>query len=195
MTYNAAIPLSGDSPGIFPAQSQTNFARLQTLVGADHQFNLTAAANDGYHNLVHLTQQAPAGALAAIGRLYVKSVDGLIQLHYMNDAGTEYQVTPAYYTSTQKVAGSASLASGASTNALNVAYDYTGFGVVYINGTNVQRTYNFMRSGSAVDIHELDDNQGAVFRPTLQFVGTVLTAKNNDGSSQTVIWSLMVNRL
>ncbi len=61
MTYNALIPLNSDSPAVFPAQSQANFTRLQTLLGADHQFNLTAAADDGYHNVVHLTQQAPSG--------------------------------------------------------------------------------------------------------------------------------------
>lgn len=94
MTFNAAVPLNSDSPAIFPAQNQTNMARLQTLLGADHQFNLTAAANDGYHNLVHLTQQAPSGALAATGRLYVKSAGGLIQLFYMDDAGREYRLTP-----------------------------------------------------------------------------------------------------
>lgn len=94
MTYNPAIPLNSDSPSIFPAQSQANFTRLQTLVGADHQFNLTAAANDGYHNLIHMTQQSPSGALASTGRLYVKVVSGQVNLFYMDDAGTEYQISP-----------------------------------------------------------------------------------------------------
>lgn len=195
MTFNPAVPLNSDSPGIFPAQNQTNMARLQTLVGADHQFNLTAAANDGYHNLVHLTQQAPAGVLAATGRLYAKSSGGLIQLFYMDDAGTEYQITPDYVNSTMKVAGSASVASNATTDVLNVAYNFTGFGVVYINGTVIQRTYNFMRIGGNTDIHELDDNSGGISRPNLEFSGTILKARNNDGSTRTVNWSLLVNRL
>ena len=93
-TYNPAIPLNSDSPSIFPAQSQGNFTRLETLVGADHQFNLTAAANDGYHNLIHMTQQSPSGALASTGRLYVKVVSGQVNLFYMDDAGTEYQISP-----------------------------------------------------------------------------------------------------
>jgi len=96
MTFNPSIPLNSDSPSIFPAQSQTNYTRLQTIVGADHQFNLTAAANDGYHNLIHMTLQAPTGALASTGRLYVKTVGGLVQLYYMDSAGTEYQVTPSF---------------------------------------------------------------------------------------------------
>ena len=94
MTFDASIPLASDSPGIFPAQSQQNFQRLLALLGADHQFNLSAAATDGYHNLIHMTQQAPTGALSGIGRLYVKVVSGIVQLFYMDDAGTEYQVTP-----------------------------------------------------------------------------------------------------
>lgn len=95
MTFNAAVPLNSDSPSIFPAQNQINMARLQTLLGADHQFNLSAAADDGYHNVVHLTQQAPSGALAATGRLYVKSSAGAISLFYMDDAGLEYQISPS----------------------------------------------------------------------------------------------------
>ena len=95
MTYNALIPLNSDSPSIFPAQSQANFTRLQTIISADHQFNLTAAANDGYHNLIHMTQQAPSGALAATGRYYAKSSAGRIHAFYMDDTGAEYQITPA----------------------------------------------------------------------------------------------------
>lgn len=94
MTFNAAIPLNSDSPSIFPAQSQTNYARLQTLVGADHQFNPTAAANDGYHNLIHMTLQAPTGALASTGRLYGKSSAGRVHAFYMDDTGADYQITP-----------------------------------------------------------------------------------------------------
>lgn len=94
MSFNASVPLNSDSPSIFPAQNQTNMTRLQTIVGADHQFNLTAAADDGYHNLIHLTQQAPSGALAALGRLYGKSSSGRVHQFYMDSAGTEYQITP-----------------------------------------------------------------------------------------------------
>ncbi len=94
MTFNPSIPLNSDSPSIFPAQNQTNMSRLQTLLGADHQFNLTAAANDGYHNLIHKTVQAPTGALPTTGRSYVKMVSGRIHDFYMDDTGAEYQITP-----------------------------------------------------------------------------------------------------
>lgn len=94
MTFNAAVPLNSDSPSTFPTQNQTNMSRLQILLGADHQFNLTAAADDGYHNIIHMTQQAPSGALAATGRGYAKSSAGRIHEFYMDDTGAEYQITP-----------------------------------------------------------------------------------------------------
>lgn len=94
MTYSSGVPAQLASPGIFPAQGNTNFARLQTIIGGDHQFNLSAAANDGYHNLIHLTAQAPSGALAATGRLYVKTAGSYLQLFYMDEAGRAYQITP-----------------------------------------------------------------------------------------------------
>lgn len=126
MTYNPAVPLNSDSPSLLPGQCQANFTRLQTLVGADHQFNLTAAANDGYHNLVHLTQQAPTGALAGVGRLYAKTVSGIVQLFYMTSAGVEIQVTP-----------------GTSTAGVFAAVNFDGRGPVVIrsqsNVTSVSR--------------------------------------------------------
>ncbi len=96
MTFDPSVPLNSDSPSIFPAQNQTNMNRLQTIIEADHQFNLSADTNDGWHKLVHLIPQAPSGALAATGRLYVKSSGGNVNLFYMDDAATpnEYQLTP-----------------------------------------------------------------------------------------------------
>ena len=99
MTYDPGIPNASNSPGIFPAQSQANFGRLQTLLGADHQFNNSAATTDGWHNLVHMIppNPDPTGALSGYGRLYSKADSGGVQqLHFMTDAGSEYQITPAY---------------------------------------------------------------------------------------------------
>lgn len=93
-TYQPAVPQSGDSPSVFPGQGQGNFGRLQTIVSADHQFNNTAAANDGYHNLIHETLQAPSGALASTGRLFAKISAGRVQQFYMDDNANAYQITP-----------------------------------------------------------------------------------------------------
>lgn len=94
MSFNPAVPLSSDSPATFPGQNQVNMFRLQTLLGADHQFNAAPAANDGYHKLIRMTQQAPSGPLASTGRSYVKSSAGRIHQFYMDDTGQEYQITP-----------------------------------------------------------------------------------------------------
>lgn len=131
MSFNASVPLNSDSPSIFPAQNQTNMGRLQTIIGADHQFNLSAAADDGYHNLVHLTQQAPAGALAAVGRLYVKSAGGAINLFYMDDAGLEYQITPVSIAPT-KVTGSVALA-GSATSGTVYTIPNNSQGTIFVN--------------------------------------------------------------
>lgn len=102
MTFNPSVPLTGDSPGLFPTQGQANFTRLQTIISKDHQFNNTAATNDGYHNIVHLTAQAPDATVVPVsGRLYAKA-DGVgrLQINYMDDTPTpgpslNYQVTPS----------------------------------------------------------------------------------------------------
>jgi hypothetical protein len=96
MSFNPSVPLVTDSPSIFPTQNQTNMGRLQTILGVDHQFNLSAAANDGYHNLIHMQIPGtlPSGAVSGYGRLYTNTSNGLIQLFYMDDGGNQYQLTP-----------------------------------------------------------------------------------------------------
>jgi len=98
MTFNPAAPLTTQSPSLFPTQNQTNMARLKTIVAVDHQFNDTAASNDGFHNVVHLTQQAPSGT-DSVGRLYVKQsgTGSKMHLFYMDDTAVNslnYQITP-----------------------------------------------------------------------------------------------------
>jgi len=145
MTFNAAVPLNSDSPSIFPAQNQTNMARLQTLLGADHQFNLSAAADDGYHNIIHMTQQAPSGALAATGRGYVKSVNGRIHDFYMDDAGREFQITPTIpiYAAVNFVGSSTAIRFGFNIASVvrNGAGDYT------INFTTALPSNNYIVTG------------------------------------------------
>jgi hypothetical protein len=168
-------------------------ARLQTLLGANHQFNLTAAADDGYHNLIVMTEQAPTGALAGYGRLYVRTNAGVVQLFYMDSTGREIQITPDDLLNPIKVNGSQSIGSGATVTIFSPSYDYTGFGTVFIAGTNRQGTYNFMRSGAAIDTHTIDTNGSSP--PSLAYTGTALRVTNNSGGTQTIVWSLMVNRL
>lgn len=94
MTFDAMIPLASDSPADFPGQSQANYKRLQTIIEKDHQFNLSTAPNDGYHNIINMTQQAPGAGVPATGQLYAKTAGPHVQLFYMDDNGRDYQVTP-----------------------------------------------------------------------------------------------------
>ena len=159
MTFNAAVPLNSDSPSIFPAQNQTNMGRLQTLLGADHQFNLSASANDGYHNLIHMTQQAPSGALAATGRLYVKSSGGAINLFYMNDAGLACQISP-----TTPIRASVNFDGTGGNGAKSMRSQFnvssvvrTGTGAYTINFTTAMPDNNYM-----VQITGMRDGSGSV---------------------------------
>ncbi len=58
MTFDTTVPNASQSPGIFPAQNNTNFVRLKTLINSDHVFNDTAQATDGVHRQVTLIDRA-----------------------------------------------------------------------------------------------------------------------------------------
>lgn len=57
MSFDPANPKQNESPALFPAENHRNMGRLQTMFNADHQFNDTAATNDGWHKVVHWIQQ------------------------------------------------------------------------------------------------------------------------------------------
>jgi hypothetical protein len=196
MTFNPAVPLNSDSPGIYPAQNQVNMARLQTIISADHQFNLTAAANDGYHNLIHLTQQAPAGALAATGRVYAKTVSGLVQLFYMDDAGTEYQITPASAGPTPtKVTGSVALAGNATSGTIYTIPNNSQ-GTIFVNyivpAGNFYRYYLFYKSGGSFVDAGLVLASSNTSRPDISISGSNIRVVNGNSSARTVAYYINV---
>lgn len=65
MTFDANVPNGGQSPGLFPTQANTNFARLKTLINAEHVFNDTAAVNDGVHRQMTLVDRTNPVSLPA----------------------------------------------------------------------------------------------------------------------------------
>lgn len=67
MTFNATIPNPSQSPGVFPAQNATNFARLKTIISGDHVFNDTAAANDGIHKQITLVNRTDPASIPVGG--------------------------------------------------------------------------------------------------------------------------------
>ena len=70
MTFNATKPNASESPSLAPGQIQTNWSRLQTIIDKDHQFNASAATNDGLHKRVSLMNgnqaSLPAGSNAVM---------------------------------------------------------------------------------------------------------------------------------
>lgn len=194
MTFNPAVPLNSDTPSIFPSQNQTNMNRLQTLLGADHQFNLTAAADDGYHNLIHLTQQAPTGALAATGRLYVKSASGAINLFYMDDAGLEYQITPVSLAPT-RVTGSVVL-NGGQTSGTIYTIPNNSQGTIFVNyinpAGNFYRYYLFYKSGNSFVDNLVMFSSDNSDRPSVSFSGSNMMVRNNNSSTRTIGYYIMV---
>lgn len=199
MTFNNLIPQAADSPGIFPAQSQVNFTRLKTIIDADHQFNDTAATNDGYHNLIHMIPQAPTGALAGIGRLYPKISSGVVQLFYMDDSGTEYQITPQYITSPIRITGTGVLPAvtpGPTPGSLLIfptpAYDYAGVLNIYINSTSQTSCWSIMRSGGSASASQM--SASSINGIGVAYTGTNLFLLNLTGATPTMVWSLMINR-
>ena len=76
MTFNAAIPANTDKIRNWPSQVTTNmWPRLQTIIQSDHQFNASAAGNDGYHKVGHLINQGgtPVGT-PGFGQFYTKTI-------------------------------------------------------------------------------------------------------------------------
>ena len=198
MTYVALTPLASDSPSIFPVQAQDNFTRLEQIIGADHQFNNTAQANDGYHNLIHMTLQAPTGALANVGRLYTKVVFGVVGLFYMDDAGTEYQITPGII----KITGTASLASGASLLIYpDLGFDYTAVAMVYVNNTLNYTSQVLLKSGvlASANIYSFSDPTIFLeYKQTVPPIPVSLTdlyiTNSFSVGPRDVVWSLTINR-
>lgn len=89
MTYDQGVPNAAQAPSLFPAQANANFTRMKTLIGADHKFNDTVAADDGYHVVTHWVDQA-----GAFGDAVPEAVASTITLftRLLTIAGSEREV-------------------------------------------------------------------------------------------------------
>lgn len=194
MSFDNLIPLQANSPGIFPNQCQVNMTRLKTIVDADHQFNNSPAANDGFHTLIRMIPQAPTGTLAGIGRLYAQLVTaGTVELFYMNDTGLAEQITPPSILSPLRITGTGSV--GGFSNILifpTPAYDYTAIVTLYINNTNSFDSFSVMRSGANTGVSIITPPTSVFAIPF--FIGTDLYAQNTNGAPEVLVWSLIINR-
>lgn len=76
MTYDSNNnPAPGNKLRQFPGQVSTNmWPRLQTMIGADHQFNASAATNDGWHKVIHMIAQSTPTAVPLTPQMYSKTL-------------------------------------------------------------------------------------------------------------------------
>lgn len=86
MTFNIIVPNANQSPGVFPAQNNTNFQRIKEIVNNDHNWTDSAAADEGIHKQATFINRASPGALPfGNGILYSKNdAVGLAQLRWYN---------------------------------------------------------------------------------------------------------------
>lgn len=94
MTFSTVVPNAGQSPGIFPAQNQTNFTRLKALINSEHVFNDTTQANDGCHRQMTLVNRADPVAVPAgtNSMLYGKTASDAVNELWFYDAVNPVQV-------------------------------------------------------------------------------------------------------
>jgi len=68
--------------------------QVREIIAADHKIESANSGEDwGHHNIVTLLVQAAMATVANAGRICSKSVSGIIELFYRDDAGTETQIT------------------------------------------------------------------------------------------------------
>lgn len=94
MPYQTNIPNASQSPGLFPSQGNENFTRLKTIIGANHKFNDSAAADDGYHQNIKMLPIAVPSADATVGQAFANTADATGPLTYIDQANNRYQITP-----------------------------------------------------------------------------------------------------
>jgi len=97
LTWDANTPLPSDKIRNFPGDITTNqWPVIQTIVSADHQFNLSPVLNDnsGYHKVIHfVTEGATPAAVAGSGELYTLTKDTTETLFFQEGGGREIQIT------------------------------------------------------------------------------------------------------
>lgn len=173
MTFNVNVPLASTSPGLFPAQNIANYGRLQALISGDHQFNNSAAANDGKHKQVtYINRADPTGPLPAgtdfIG--YTKDASDGIADTWGYDGSN-----PAYQMSWRQVTGTFMANLNPVTPALITTIPSNVYGIIYF----------LLPSGIAITTGSFistNTNSGAY--TNLTSGNTFLTLQRTSGSLQ-----------
>lgn len=199
MTFDATKPASNESPSDAPSQIQTNWSRLQTLIGADHQFNAGAATNDGYHKVVRWTTQGSSPSyINGTGQSFVKNasvtVNAVTQtaghLFHRTSDGTTTREAPL---SVLPVRASVSFVSRTSLGncTLNSAYNvtsvaWTSKGRYTITFTNNMPSTYYLVIGNPFQTTIDTDTRAASIVTREKNAGTVLITISTPSSNQDI---------
>lgn len=198
MNYSVGVPNAAQSPGLFPAQSNTNFLRLKSIINAEHNFTDGSATAEGIHKqCTFVNRDTPGGLPAGNGVLYSKADSlGASQLNWYNGA-SNIQLTPYQTLLPIRVVGSASVANNAfQTIFTNPGYSYTGSAWVGVQGGTIFLNVTPVRwVGGSNSIEEINHGSAGDDRVPITFSGNDLRVQNKVGSTQTLVWSLIINRL
>lgn len=190
MTFSIVVPNASQSPGLFPAQNNTNYQRLKDIINNDHNFTDSASAGQGIHKQATFINRAtPVGLPAGNGILYSQAdTTGASQLNWYNGS-TNIQLTPGVI----QISSSANVTNGAQ----QVIYADPGFSYqayVWISSTGV----SLFSMGLAVNY-----NAGSTFvriistttlAPTFSYSGHDLVFTNSLPTGN-FSWTLLVTRL
>jgi hypothetical protein len=196
MTFVTNIPNAAQSPGLFPPQNNTNFARLKTIINADHIFNDTGQSTDGFHRQMTMVVRDQPVALPTGGNAILYNwldAGGQAQLRYYNGAN-DYQITPIAPAPT-KVTGIVALAGGALSGVVYTVPS-NSFGTIFVNYTtpnagNFWRYYMFYRSASFLDL-ALQDASNNTGRPDVEITTSELKIRNGSSSARNVAYYIIV---
>jgi len=144
MTFNTNVPNAGQSPGLFPAQNNTNFTRLKTIQGADHVFNDTAADTDGHHSQVTLINRVDPTGVVTGGNsvLYGKTATDAINELWFYDGTTPRQENWRQQSGLVNVSGSYATILPIPANA---------YGYIYLTKGLAAQAGTFVSNGSVVN--------------------------------------------
>ena len=135
MTFSTSVPNASQSPGLFPAQNNTNFNRLKTIINADHNFTDSASGSQGFHRQASFINKTaptvPVGLGSANGILYALNDSASeSQLWWLSNA-TRKQITGAFAV----LARGSQLIETTSTTTIYTVPD-NSFGLIYMWPTN-----------------------------------------------------------
>lgn len=198
MTFNVTVPNATQSPGLFPAQNNTNFDRLKAIINQEHNFLDTVPVppqSQGIHRqCTFINKNAVVSSLpAGNGILYsLNDSFGQPQLNWYNGTNN-IQVTPGVLT----ITGSATVANNAFQVIFpNPGYSYNAYVWVCFGESiptasrQVMNISHFTTNNSVISY--LVTNSSFI---TMSFNVADLRFRNTSGNSETFNWALQVVRL